>query len=175
MRGLLLACLVLAAGCSDPVNDDAQSALGGEKPGVPKGPLHRPGQPCLVCHGGWGPASPVFSLAGTVYQNEGGTTPIADALVKLIDSKGRVHQAVTNCAGNFFVMQADFDPAFPVWAKVVFGQLGGKPFEKPMGSPIYREGSCGKCHSDPRGPTSPGHVYVASALEPLSFPVQCQP
>jgi len=178
MRGFVLACLALIAGCSDPVNDDARSALGGEKPGVPKGPLHRPGQPCLACHGEAGDA-PLFSLAGTVYQTEGGSTPLADALVKMIDSKGRVYKAATNCAGNFFVMRNDYDPAFPVWVKVAFGQFGGSPFEHEMGTPIYREGSCAKCHSHPPGPTSAGRVFLAPAPEPgqpgVPFPPQCQP
>jgi hypothetical protein len=55
-----------AVGCDDPVHDDAVTALGGEDPNVPIGALHRPGQPCLVCHGGSGPAALAFSVGGTV-------------------------------------------------------------------------------------------------------------
>ena len=63
--------LLIAAGavfaCGDPTHDRAVEVLGGEAPGVPEGPLHRPGQPCVTCHGDSGPASGEFSLAGTVY------------------------------------------------------------------------------------------------------------
>ena len=60
------ALLVLLLSC-DPVHDDAVSALGGETPGIPRGPLHRPGQPCLVCHDGASGDPAAFSMAGTVF------------------------------------------------------------------------------------------------------------
>ena len=170
MRTFLLAALpILLAACGDPVRQKAIDSLGGEQRGVPAGPLHRGGQPCVLCHDGSGPGSSVFSLAGTVYQTPGAMlpkpVPLANALVKFIDSAGRKHQAGTNCAGNFFVMQADYDPSFPVWVKLEFGfQVQGNmhvPIEQAMGSPIYREGSCAKCHGDKADAESAGRVYFA--------------
>ena len=42
------------AACVDESHELQVQALGAEVPGVPMGPLHRPGQPCLVCHGDQG-------------------------------------------------------------------------------------------------------------------------
>ena len=65
VAGLLTWALV---GCFvDPVHDEQVAALGPEPAGESPGPLHRPGQPCLVCHGGLGPAHQSFSVAGTVF------------------------------------------------------------------------------------------------------------
>lgn len=55
--------VILAAAC-DPVRSDAVAALGGEAPGVPHGPTHRPGQPCLLGHSN-------FAVAGTVFTDVG--------------------------------------------------------------------------------------------------------
>ena len=75
-----------AAGCKDPVHDDAVSALPPEDPSVPPGPLHRPGQPCLVCHDGGGPGSLVFGTAGTIFQDQTDLTPLVAATVQLSDA-----------------------------------------------------------------------------------------
>jgi hypothetical protein len=175
MRTPLLAVVAVVAwplaACGDPVRQSALDALGGETNGVPKGPLHRGGQPCLLCHGGEGPGNTVFSLAGTVYQTPSTKIPLANALVKVIDATGKEHEAGTNCAGNFFIMRADYEPSYPVWTKLEYGFTvlpsgAHQPISQPMGSPIYREGSCGKCHEDATGAESPGRVYFA----PNGFP-----
>ena len=63
--GLVFSTIAIALGaCVDETHELQVQALGGEAPGVPKGPLHRPGQPCLVCHGEAGPASPSSSSPG---------------------------------------------------------------------------------------------------------------
>ena len=62
-----------ARATSNPVHDNEVAALGPEDPSVPPGPDHRPGQPCLVCHGGSGPASAQFAVGGTVYAAQIGT------------------------------------------------------------------------------------------------------
>ncbi len=54
----VLATLAVGGACGgDPVHDEEVAALGPEPGGGAPGPEHRPGQPCLVCHGGSGPAS----------------------------------------------------------------------------------------------------------------------
>ena len=67
--GVLLVCAAPSAllGCNDATHDEEVAALGAEDPAVPPGPDHRPGQPCLTCHGGIGPAKQQFSIGGTVY------------------------------------------------------------------------------------------------------------
>jgi hypothetical protein len=151
----LLGGMVLNA-CSDPVIDDARDALGPEQIGVPQGPLHRPGQPCLLCHDEGGPGELVMSLAGTVYRYPDAAIPLSGALVELVDSSGNTHTTATNCAGNFFVQPGDFDPDFPVWTLLRYGGV-----EVEMSTPIFREGSCGACHEPDPAPDSAGRIYFA--------------
>lgn len=155
-RRFLLLALAMLAGCGDPARDDAIDALGPEQGGVPAGPLHRPGQPCVLCHDGNGPGNMVFSLAGTVYRYAETKEPMANAIVRFVDAKGKKTFTGTNCAGNFYVQDTDYDPTFPVWTTV---ESGGVPLD--MSTPIYRDGSCAACHSDPAGAESTGHIYFA--------------
>ena len=155
----------MVAGCADPVHDERVHALGGEQPGIPPGPLHRPGQPCNDCHDGRGPGNVVFSFAGTVYRTADATTPLVGARVRFQDSSAQKYETATNCSGNFFVLVEDFRPEWPVWVKVEYGGL-----EQMMGSPTYREGSCARCHRDPPGPSSVGHVYFGPSEFPFPPP-----
>jgi hypothetical protein len=175
-RVLVLAfalCGSLAA-CADPVRSADIDALGGETPGVPAGPLHRAGQPCVLCHDGDGPGEAVFSFGGTVYEDQMHTRPASDVIVHFIDAKKRVHDTATNCAGNFFVMQAAYKPEFPVFVRLQYGTaiVPGKPPEPltpvDMKTPIYRDGSCATCHVDPPGQDSTGHVFLAPM--PINIP-----
>ncbi len=148
MAGLLL-------GCFDPVHSDDVDALGPEAAGVPQGPLHRPGQPCTVCHGGDGPGSPTFDLAGTVFELKEQSIGAFGASVLLIDSLGSTQAAGTNEAGNFWIPESELTLGFPIWASVEFA---GATIE--MRTPIYRARSCGECHGDPPSPSAVGHVYA---------------
>jgi hypothetical protein len=141
------------AACADPVREQAIAALGGEAEGVEPGPLHRPGQPCLVCHDS-GKASP-FSVAGTIYARAEGRAPVNRVTVQLIDSQGRHFDALTNCAGNFLVRPDEFTPHYPLWVTVAVGDQ-----KIDMESPVFRDGSCASCHGDPKGPASAGHAYL---------------
>ena len=163
MKRLLAGCAFLASiGCNDPVRNTAIDELGGEAPGVPAGPLHRPGQPCLVCHGGEGPADGDFALAGTLYQRQSKSDPLHDARVDFIDSVGDEYSVVSNCAGNFWVGAENYRPVWPVWVKV---EYQGDSVE--MTSAVFRDGSCGSCHGDPASPSQVGYVYFAD--ETTSF------
>ena len=148
---LLIATL---AGCGDPVQDNAIEALGPEAPGVPKGPLHRPGQPCVLCHSEAGNAQP-FSFAGTVYVDANSMIPIDDVRVSLIDLFGREFTTTTNCAGSFIVLPQEYQLDGPTWVS-----LRREEVLREMQTPIYRDGSCTGCHYDPAGPASAGHVYL---------------
>ncbi|HEX3598376.1 MAG TPA: hypothetical protein VHU80_24880 [Polyangiaceae bacterium] len=158
---VVFASLVMA--CNDPVRNTQLNELGDEAETVPAGPLHRPGQPCLACHGGEGPADGAFALAGTVYQASNDAKPLHDATVRLIDSVGAEYAVVSNCAGNFWASADNFRPAWPVWTKIEYGSESVE-----MTSAMFREGSCGECHADPATPRSVGHLYFADETRSFS-------
>jgi len=157
-RGGIPWALVLAllgmSGC-DPVRDSRIALLGPEIRGVPRGPFHRPGQPCLVCHGEDGFARPRLSVAGTVYRDPTETLPVADAEVILVDSARARFTATTNCVGNFYITPREFTPVLPLWATVRLDT-----FSIDMESPVHRDGDCTTCHTDPLTRTGAGHVFL---------------
>ena len=156
MRWVGCVLVIGLVGC-DPVLDDGVAALGGETPGVPPGPLHRPGQPCLLCHDGAAGDPQAFGVAGTIFEVPSSRVPIAGADVHMTDSSGSLPQdAVTNAAGNFYIPLDRWSPQFPLSVSV-------KP---PSGADVFmhtlaNDGSCATCHADPPGPESPGHVCVS--------------
>jgi hypothetical protein len=159
------ACACLAGfGCvNNPVHDDEVAALGPEAANVPPGPLHRPGQPCLVCHGPYGPAELQFSVAGTVYAATGESTPAVGAIAKIEDSTGASVTADTNAAGNFYILLRDFDPAYPILPQV--SSPDGGIVQKMM-TYVARNGSCGDCHASLPGPASAGPVVLVVSTAP---------
>ncbi len=168
---LLTASIALAApACADPVIDDAIEKLGGETAGVKPGPLHRPGQPCALCHSARGGESE-FSLAGTVYVDALSLTPIEDVNVRIIDSQSRQFVARTNCAGNFFIKPEEFTPDFPIWLGLERGGIF-----RYMDTPVYREASCAGCHGDPKSLSTAGHVFLIEdpLTELLVPPSRCR-
>ena len=176
VRVLVLAgsCVAAAAvwACNDPVHDARVSALGDENPAVPPGPNHRPGQPCLTCHGGNGPADVELAVAGTIYQSAApDSPPLAGAVVTIYDATqladgGAPQTAGTNAAGNFYIPRAQWTPFFPLHDISV--TLPGTDAPTMMHTNVGRDGSCGSCHFDPKSNDSHGHVYFV--LEPGDFP-----
>jgi hypothetical protein len=150
--------VLLALGACDPVHDDAVAALGGETPGVPPGPLHRPGQPCLLCHDGASGDPSAFSMAGTVFAGGNDLVPSVGATVSLVDANGTKATALTNAAGNFFLTPDAFAPRYPVHVTSITQGSASVT----MHSHIGGNGSCAGCHADPAGPDSPGHVYFTT-------------
>jgi hypothetical protein len=147
--------LVMMLTACDPVQNDAIASLGGEASGVRPGPLHRPGQPCLLCHDGALGDPQQFSVAGTVFLQPTGTRPAQGARVELQGANGSRFESGTNAAGNFYITPNQFSPSFPLETSVTFeGQRTA------MLTNIGRDGSCGGCHIPEVGPDSPGHVYV---------------
>ncbi len=147
------------AGSCDPVHDNAVSALGGETPGVPPGPLHRPGQPCLLCHDGASGDPSAFSMAGTVFLEGNALTPAPAVTVTLVAADGTTTTATTNAAGNFYLAPGDYAPKYPVHVTSLTAPgYAGAPVL--MHSHIGGNGSCAGCHVDPAAPDSPGHVYL---------------
>jgi hypothetical protein len=139
----------------DPVLDDAVAALGPETPGVPPGPLHRPGQPCLLCHDGAFGDPRAFSVAGTLFQIPSSPQPAVAASVAVTDSTGSTHDLTSNAAGNFYLPASEWTPVLPLQVVV----------ESQAGAPVYmfslaETGGCATCHQNPPGPDSPGQVCL---------------
>jgi hypothetical protein len=149
---------VAGSACVDTVHDNEVAALGPEV-GSP-GPDHRPGQPCLVCHGGSGPASLVLSAGGTVVDTQGQSAPAAGAIVIIEDIDGNFHSSTTTDNGNFFVTATDFKPHYPTQMTVTSAD---GTISQSMLTHSSREGSCAACHQPTVGPTSPGPVYLNTA------------
>jgi hypothetical protein len=149
-----------ASACRDPMVEQAIAALGPEDPGVATGPLHRPNQPCVLCHSEKGGSS-VMSFGGTINRDDLQREAVANATVIIVDATGSEQRGVTNCAGNFFLRPNGTWPQFPVWTSVQVGD-----YKVDMESPIYRERSCAGCHFDPAGPRSAGHVFLSD--DPLA-------
>ncbi|HEX7667009.1 MAG TPA: hypothetical protein VF407_20910 [Polyangiaceae bacterium] len=152
--GVALAAIAIA--CGDPTHSNAVDALGDDPNGIPNGPTHRAGQPCLVCHGGSGPGSPQFAIAGTVYATESAKTPLVGGTVHLTDAQNGTLDVVTNEVGNFYVYASDYAPIFPL--HVTVAKDGA---EADMTTHIAREGSCNACHTADIGPRSPGRAYLS--------------
>ena len=165
--GLWVAAVALAAGltlaaCVDETHEEQVQALGGEMGGVSPGPLHRPGQPCLVCHGEAGPSSHTFVIAGTVYATQGQSAPAAGVQVELEDSTGSIVTVTTNEAGNFYIATGEWSPIMPILVpQIVQGQT-----TQQMQTHISRAGSCADCHTLNPGPTSAGPVFLNRASAP---------
>jgi hypothetical protein len=156
--GLVVSTIAIALGaCIDETHELQVQALGDEAPGVPKGPLHRPGQPCLVCHGEAGPSSTQFVIAGTVTESQGKTGPANGAQVQIEDVTGSTYTATTNEVGNFYITPDQWSPTMPLQVLVSQGKN-----DQSMLTHIGRAGSCAECHTPTPGPSSPGPIYVVS-------------
>lgn len=150
----------------------AELDLGPEQPGVERGPRHRPGQPCLTCHGEeHTPGNLLMAVAGTIYRRADDERGLRDARVEMEDADGRTFTARTNRAGNFYVrvqsglseprqrgdgeLQIPWQPRFPLRVSVRSGEL-----EQSMQGLIWREGSCSACHAGPPSASSNGRVFL---------------
>ncbi len=149
--------------CVDQSHELAVQALGAEDPSVPPGPLHRPGQPCITCHGGSGPASTQFSVGGTVYQIQGQNGPAVNAVVQMEDIDGHTFSVTTNEVGNFFVPLSVWAPHYPMLPQVTSADGMAN---QAMASHVSRDGSCADCHAAPSSRLSPGPVYLYAYTPP---------
>jgi hypothetical protein len=156
--GLVLGAAACLVSCTDETHEEAVKALGPEDPNVSPGPLHRPGQPCVTCHGGSGPASQQFSIGGTVYATQGQTTPATNATVSIEDITGATGTAQTNEVGNFYLTVQQWQPSYPILPHVTLGQTTAT-----MSTHVGRDGSCADCHQKQQSPTSIGPIFVKAA------------
>jgi hypothetical protein len=160
-RFALVPLVIAAIAACDPVHSDAVNALGGEAPGVPRGPNHRPGQPCLLCHDGKLGDPREFSVAGTVFDRVDSKQGLSNVLVVLTDHDGHTLSKTTNGAGNFYATPSEWSPHYPVKVSLTYGS---PQKTVSMTSHVGRDGSCAGCHFDPQGPDTPGHVYFNGDL-----------
>jgi hypothetical protein len=157
------------AGCANPVVDDQIDALGPEVPGVAPSEFHRPGQPCVLCHGEYGGAEPEMSIGGTIFavparNARSHPVPVKNATVTLTDTTGDPVTTRTNCVGNFFFEREKYNPSFPIRAVVEVEVPGtSEKIRKVMATRISRDGSCAGCHQGAQGETSPGWVWMVDA------------
>jgi hypothetical protein len=145
---IMLACAGAVMSCTDPVRDRAIERLGGEQ-GAPQGPLHRAGQPCVLCHSDGGPASSAkFVIAGTIWESAAANAQgAANVRVFFVDANNPQRNYETNEAGNFYVPESEWpDLAFPFRTGIL---RDGKTVS--MQSTINREGSCNFCHQPTPG------------------------
>lgn len=151
----ILALLMLTACFGQPGSAD-EAALG-DVDHRPTGDEHRPGQPCLVCHGvEYTPGGEVFELAGTIYETIDAQTGTAGVDVIIEDADGREIRLRSNRAGNFYLEEGDAAIRYPLHVAI---ERGDERVE--MRSPIVREGSCAHCHTR-EGPneSSVGRVFL---------------
>ena len=157
MTGLLLVrtrrvvfVVVLGSGtvaCSDPVHNDDVAALGPEPGGAAPSELHRPGQPCLTCHGGQGPADLELVVGGTVFDFRGSLTGVSGVTVHISDGDNQPPPVpvVSNQVGNFFIRRSDWDMSFPLDVFIT-NDKAQPPIKKTMTTRVGRDGGCGTCH-----------------------------
>lgn len=160
MRRLFMIALFMSAACADPLQQEHIDALGPEQDGFGRGKLHRPGQPCVLCHSDGGPGDPEMSFGGTLFHAPESGLPfvVSGWVVEIEDAGGTVVTRQSNRCGNFYVTARDFVPEFPVRVRIL-DPRSGAPVAT-MQSRIAREGSCGTCHTEPRGPVAAGVVFV---------------
>ncbi len=150
--GAIVAMFAALLGCGNRAIDVKVDSLGPEVEGIEQGPYHRPGQPCILCHG-YGGQEPTMVVAGTIFGTpakgdtigtnadwpklwniwDGGENepiPVEGALVTITDSLGKVVTKETNCVGNFYIETSEEPLAFPLHAEIEC-----KPGGWPQGSP----------------------------------------
>jgi hypothetical protein len=158
-----VASLPALASCVDETHEEDVKVLGPEDPSVPPGPLHRPGQPCVTCHGGSGPASQQFSIGGTVQLAIGQSMPAVGAMVSIEDITGAFGTTQTNEVGNFYITVQQWQPKYPLQPTVSLGNMTPQQ----MLTHIGRDGSCADCHGPTPSPTSIGPIYATPPPPPM--------
>ncbi len=144
----LLALPAAALSCRyDPVPQEIIDDLGPEQGTADAN--HRPGQPCVVCHGPYGGVSPQMAFGGTLFAidpDAGGIVPAPGVNVVVFDSAGDSRKSCSGPSGNFYLEEKD-------WEEVAY-PLTVRAGSVPMTSLIGRDASCGACHKipDPEDP-----------------------
>lgn len=177
----LLGALAAYAGCLvDPPQLDDPAIQGDYEDGDAE---HRPGQPCLLCHGGDYFPIPAggleLALAGTVYGaiDDPEDRGLEGVEVVITDALGLEVRAASNRTGNFFAV-IDSGVSAPVQrnkGRVAVPRALEYPLsvlirqganEQRMQTKIWRAGSCAHCHGPLPGRASVGRVYLFDGVVP---------
>jgi hypothetical protein len=107
-------------------------------------------QACLGCHSAGGGETP-FSFAGTVFTTNAGTTPLANAEVRVRNAAGQATLVHTDADGNFFSRNSA--AGFPA----LTAARKGAALKAMSGSlATAADGDCNKCHNG----TTTGYIFV---------------
>jgi hypothetical protein len=109
------------------------------------GPLMRPGEDCMACHGGQGTLPPgerqrhakKWTVAGTVFDPADPAQGFEGAYVHVTDANGWSFSLRTNEAGNFYTRE---DVAFPLQVCISRGSASR------CQASALATGSCNSCH-----------------------------
>jgi cytochrome c553 len=110
------------------------------------GPLMRPGEDCMRCHGGHGgeeEEGPRWTVAGTAY-GPGAAAGVQDVHVQVTDRNGKLVSMRTNGVGNFYSAE---DLALPFTNVCV--ERGGVVTcmrSAEAGPAAFATGACNSCH-----------------------------
>ena len=100
-----------------------------------------------------------------MYQYAVGASPPANgANIQLQDATGASWHSTTNSAGNFFVLQSQWSPTYPLTVPAIVDSTG--KINVLMSTLDNREGSCAACHGLTPGPDSAGQVYLNGGAAP---------
>lgn len=117
---------------------------------------HNAGQDCLSCHksGGTGASKGIFTVAGTVYNNNGGAQTSATVAIYTAGTNNVQATLATDGLGNFWTTQT-IAALVPAAGQTLV--QGVKAVVQPMGGGsramlgVITNGSCNSCHSSAGG------------------------
>jgi hypothetical protein len=120
-----------------------------------EGPLMKPGENCLRCHGGGD--APRFTVAGTVYScaEAGSGDGVGGVAIVIKDGSGtEIERLTSNEVGNFYSF-SQMPSSFQV--SVERNGTGHEMADSPS------TGACNSCHSVPPQGDAPGRLYIDKA------------
>lgn len=123
--------------------------------GNDNGPLMRPGENCMTCHGPTptgGERGPRFYAAGTVFGAPGAdvNSGVEGITVTITDANAKKVTMTTNAAGNFYTSAP---LTYPIAAEIT---KGGTTIKMSQTVP---DGGCASCHTVPPQMSAPGRIY----------------
>lgn len=166
---------LVATGCLGTTPQEQEPAVQGDYDDGDE--EHRPGQPCLLCHGlghlREAPGGDIFAVAGTVYSfvDDDEDSGLEGVDVTVTDFEGDTFVATSNPTGNFmFDVDTGLsaprvrdegrttmhkEPVYPLEVSIERG-----PDLQEMKTKIWRAGSCAHCHGPSPDASSVGRVFL---------------
>ena len=120
----------------DAAPPDAADCISAAGLPTPSDGHHNAGADCLGCHAGLG-SSLRWTVAGTLYTNASGSSPVSQATIQAVDARGLTVNIATATNGNFWTLSP---VTFPLHVKA-----SKCPSTAIMSSSVS-SGSCNSCH-----------------------------